>query len=496
MNVRTRAPYLTTLTAALALALTGSLSAPAHATVPDSVIANDTVWKDTDGNPILAQGGNVLKVGSTYYWVGQRLVKGQPKAVNLYSSTDLENWKFEGPILSQSGTTGPLATGRWLGRPQLMRNPNGTFVLVVEVNDGPGGRNQMLFATSPTVDGTYTPTTQNSVKVNGNTTGDHSVFVDGPNAYLVYIGDTSTGINQTVNIARLNADWTAVADEPPIWSASNSAHTEAPAIVKVGATYYLFASGMDWWDATPTSYRTSTAMTSAGWSQGSWQRVVTRPGSANSFGTQFEQIIPVVGSQGTSYLYNGDRYSQFYCDDTTKAPGGVGLNAWYPLTFEAGAPVLHGNTDVDVDVVRGKITGNRVANGRFDQAAAGPVTNWVVKAGSSAETQESSAVPCTDRKNRQLSVYSGYVSQHLSLPNGTYELSFDYRSSGGQKNAYVEVKNHGSTTPVRVHVNTSQYEWATKKITFTVTSGKADLGVWADAGGWLNIDNVSVWPTT
>ncbi|MEU9919019.1 family 43 glycosylhydrolase [Streptomyces sp. NPDC051001] len=494
MNVRTRAPYLTTLTTAIALALTGSVTSPAHAVESGSVIANDTVWTDTDGNPILAQGGNVLKVGPTYYWVGQKLVKGQPKAVNLYSSTDLENWTSEGPILSQSGTTGPLATGLWLGRPQLLRHPNGTFILAVEINNGPGGRNQMLFATSPTVGGTYTPTSQDSVKVNGNTIGDHSVFVDGSNAYLVYVGDTGSGINQTINIARLNTDWAAVAAEAPIWSTSNSNHNEAPAIVKVDGRYHLFASGMDWWDATPTSYRTSTAMTAAGWNQGSWKPVVTRPGSTNSFGTQFEQIIPLVGSQGTSYLYNGDRYSQFYAGDGN-APGGIGRNAWYPLTFEAGTPVLNGYTDVDVNTAAGTATGNRVANGRFDQDAAGLMPHWQVKDGSSAETVDSNTA-LGGNHHRQLSVYSGYVSQEVLLPDGTYELSFDYRSSGRQQNAYVEVKNHGSATPARVYLNTYQYQWAPKKITFTVTSGKADLGIWADAGGWLNIDNVAVWPTT
>jgi hypothetical protein len=33
-------------------------------------------------------------------------------------------------------------------------------------------------------------------------------------------------------------------------------------------------------------------------------------------------------------------------------------------------------------------------------------------------------------------------------------------------------------------------------MSFTVTSGKANIGVWADsaAGLWLNIDDVSIWP--
>ncbi|MFF6981356.1 hypothetical protein ACFZAV_27520 [Streptomyces sp. NPDC008343] len=108
-----------------------------------SSIANDTVWTDTAGNPVLAQGGTVLKVGSTYYWVGQKLVSGQPKAINLYSSTDLENWTFEKAILEQDGSKPYLTYPLWLGRPQLLQRPDGTFVVVAEVNNGDRNRNQI-----------------------------------------------------------------------------------------------------------------------------------------------------------------------------------------------------------------------------------------------------------------------------------------------------------------------------------------------------------------
>ncbi|RPK55086.1 Glycosyl hydrolases family 43 [Streptomyces sp. ADI96-02] len=493
MNLRARATRLTTLTAAVALAFTGGLALPAHAAGPSSVIANDTAWTDTDGNEILAQGGNVLKVGSIYYWVGQKLVSGQPKTINLYSSTDLENWTYEGPVLSQSGSEGPLAEGLWLGRPQLIRNPDGKFVLVVEVNDGDRNRNQILFATSPTIDGTYTPTGP-AKEINGNTTGDHSVFVDGDKAYLVYVGDTGRGdaksFNVTLNVAPLTGDWTGVG--PAVYSESY-AHKEAPAIVKDNGTYYLFASGMDYWDATATSYRASSTL--GGWDKAApWSTVATRPSSDNSFGTQFEQIIPVVGSKGTSYLYNGDRYSQFYKPGGSPAPGGIGRNAWYPLTFEGSGPVLHGYTDVDVDAAAGTITGNRVANGRFDQDIAGTrVPQWKVTG--PGKVEESTL----GDGRRQLAVwddaaYTSWISQEVALPNGSYELSFDYRSSGGQKSAYVEVKGHGGSA-VPVHLTAKQDTWATKKLTFTVSSGKVNLGIWSDspAGKWLNIDNVSIW---
>ncbi|KAF6601275.1 beta-xylosidase, partial [Paenibacillus sp. EKM208P] len=43
-----------------------SLSATAS-----TAITNGTDWKDTAGNPIQANSGNILKVGSTYYWYGE-----------------------------------------------------------------------------------------------------------------------------------------------------------------------------------------------------------------------------------------------------------------------------------------------------------------------------------------------------------------------------------------------------------------------------------------
>ncbi|MFC8093458.1 family 43 glycosylhydrolase [Streptomyces sp. NPDC057301] len=497
MSLPSRTKHLTTLAAAAALVLTGGLTPSARAAEPSSHLANDTVWKDTDGNPILAQGGNVLKVGNTYYWVGQALAIGQPKAINLYSSTDLENWKFEKAILKQDGSKPYLTYPLWLGRPQLIQRPDGKFVVVAEVNNGDQDRNQILFATSDTVDGTYTPT-GDPKEVNGNTTGDHSVFVDGDKAYLVYVGDVGSGqskqINQTVNVAPLNDTWTGV--QPAIYTES-SAHKEAPAILKANGKYYLFGSGMDYWNATPTSYRVSSTL--GGWgSAPGWKQVTTRPASNNSFGTQFEQIIPVVGQNGTtSYLYNGDRYSQFY-SRPEPAPGGVGLNAWYPLTFENGEPVLHGHTDVDVDTTAGTVTGNPVANGRFDQDVVGTrIPQWnTTKANGAARVEESQL----GDSRRQLALwddapYTSWVNQEVTLPDGTYELSFDYRSSGGQTSAYVEVKGHGGTT-TPVHLNTKQDAWTTKKVTFKVSTGKVNLGVWADspAGKWLNIDNVAVWP--
>ncbi|KOV51073.1 hypothetical protein ADL00_41790 [Streptomyces sp. AS58] len=510
MSLNPRARRFTILTAAVALGLTGGLTQPVQAAEPSSYIANDTVWRTVDGQEILAQGGNVFKHQGVYYWVGSELTSGQPKAINLYSSTDLENWQFRKAIVKQSGTDGPLsadpADNIWLGRPQLNYNPaTNNFVLNFEVNDTSDKRNQLMFATSSTVDGTYTLTSQTPINVNNNTMGDHSVFVEGNDAYLVYVGDHvdasgKKSINRTVTVRKLNEAWTGVAPGAPLFDQWDSGK-EAPGLVKANGKYYLFASEKRWWDATATHYRVSDTLAGLA-SSAPWAKVTHRPtrgGSDDSFGTQFAQIIPVVSTDGgtTSYLFNGDRYSQFFKGDTNNAPGGVGRNAWYKLTFEGTAPVVHGWTGVDVNAAAGTITGNRVANGRFDQEAAGVgVPLWDLSGAQGAASTQNT----TGDGRRQLLVnddvaFTSWVDQEVVLPNGRYELSFDYRSSATMNDLFFEVKGHGGQA-TKLPLNKNQNAWATKKYTFDVTSGKANIGLWADgqANAWTNLDNVAIWP--
>ncbi|MFD5989685.1 family 43 glycosylhydrolase [Streptomyces cyaneofuscatus] len=135
---------------------------------------------------------------------------------------------------------------------QLVQRPDGAFALVAEVNDGERNRNQILFATSDTVDGAYQGKGPPE-RINGRTTGDHSVFVDGDKAHLVYVADaSSTDISTMVNVTPLTGDWTSVG--PAVYS-EWYAHKEAPAIQKANGKYYLLGSGLDYWNATATSYR-------------------------------------------------------------------------------------------------------------------------------------------------------------------------------------------------------------------------------------------------
>src|SRR5213075_1108788 len=52
-------------------------------------------WYDDRGEVINAHGGGLLYSGDTYYWFGERRGKEGTSGVNVYSSRDLYNWKYE-----------------------------------------------------------------------------------------------------------------------------------------------------------------------------------------------------------------------------------------------------------------------------------------------------------------------------------------------------------------------------------------------------------------
>ena len=94
-----------------------TLAAPAATTRENNSFRPGQRWLDTDGNPIQAHGGGILKGDNTWYWYGEN--KGAETTVNsrgiartpligvsCYSSQDLYNWTYEGLALSAVNEAG------------------------------------------------------------------------------------------------------------------------------------------------------------------------------------------------------------------------------------------------------------------------------------------------------------------------------------------------------------------------------------------------------
>jgi len=475
----------------LGLVFAGPSAAATRTSIP-----NDTWWYDAGGGFMSTQGGSVLKVGSVYYWVGTQFAQTGGYAfgaVNLYRSTDLVNWNWVKALLTPQ-TSGDLAAGRWVGRPDLIFNPStNRYILVLEIdgtgsNIGPGSK--IGFASSPTIEGNYTY--HGSTAVNGSTMGDHSVFVEGNSAYLLHSGDTPncfvlTCRNVTMNIAPLASNWLSVG--PAIFSQANGGR-EAPAIIKIGSKYHWFTSGTDWWDSTATKHRVSTSLTT--WP--AWTTVATSPASPDSFNTQFDFVIPITGSAGTSYIVAADRYTNFQGQEYP-APTGTGRNAWMPLTFSGDTPTLHGYSDLTINLATGLLGGNAAANSRFENE--GPTqspASWLESGDAASVYTESGGVSGNRLTFWNSSAFDSYIYQWLTgLPNGTYTLRLSMLGSGTHDSAFLIAKP-SNRPEVKTSLNVAANSWTTQSVSFTVVNGATEIGIYVDGtpNSWLMVDNVSL----
>ena len=85
-----------------------------------TTIKNGNMWIDSDGNEIQAHGAGFLKVNDTWYMIGEDRTQQWNPDVNMYSSKDLVNWKFERKIIKNGATNPDLGKTRMIERPQLM----------------------------------------------------------------------------------------------------------------------------------------------------------------------------------------------------------------------------------------------------------------------------------------------------------------------------------------------------------------------------------------
>ena len=90
------------------------------------------------------------------------------------------------------------------------------------------------------------------------------------------------------------------------------------------------------------------------------------------------------------------------------------------------------------------------------------------------------------------SPYSVYTYQvKTSLTNGLYTARAWARSSGGQNDCYLEVKNHGGTYRA-VNIPVAGTPQLIEITDINVTNGQATIGIWSDAnaGNWCMFDDV------
>ena len=333
------------------------------------------VWNDTSGTLIQAHGGGMIKVGSTYYWVGEDRanVTAIPawtagvytppfRNIKCYSSTDLVNWTLVGNLLTLQ-SSGDLGPDRVVERPKVIYNATtNKYVLWLHIDSPQYDEAKVGVASSNSVCSGYTY--HGSFKPLGQESRDLTLYQDTDgSAYVIF---SSSG-NSVLRIAKLTADYlnadTQVATTPR--------SGEAPAVFKKDGTYFLVASAATGWDSNDNYYFTATSMA------GPWtDRGDFTPNSTNTYDSQTTYILPVQGSQSTTYMYMGDRW-----DDSSTTSFGNSRYIWLPLDVSGTAISMNNYASWSIDTVTGAWSSGAGTQLFYDDFEDGNANGWTTNGG-------------------------------------------------------------------------------------------------------------------
>ncbi|QFZ21009.1 RICIN domain-containing protein [Saccharothrix syringae] len=311
----------------------------APATAAPVTVSNGTQFVDTSGQVVHAHGGGVIKVDAYYYWFGEnRNANNTFRAVSVYRSTDLRTWEFRRNVLTQSSSS-ELAVAN-IERPKVVyNNSTGRFVMWMHKENGSDyGEARAAVASSATVDGDYT--WHGSFRPLNHMSRDITLFRDDDGtAYMI----SAARENADLHVYRLTADYRQVASLVHVlWPGS---WREAPAMFKRNGVYFLLTSGATGWAPNQQKYATATSVA------GTWS-ALANVGDNTAYGSQTAYVLPVQGSQTTSYLYLGDRWAGAW-----NGPVNDSRYVWLPLTFPSSTTMsMNYASQVTIDTATGVVT--------------------------------------------------------------------------------------------------------------------------------------------
>jgi hypothetical protein len=290
------------------------------------MLHNDFNSVDVDGDPILTRSGCLAQFNGTYYWYG-----GNPRGFReqyCYTSTDLVRWSNRGVILRNEVECNRIDV--------LYNDLTSRYVMFIKY-DGNGA--QLGVATADKPEGPFT--FRGKTLIDGARIGDMSVFKDDDGAAYLCYTSWAKGANAQHGIYKMSADYLQPEKRIYLWDTGGR---EAPHLFKRDGLYYYGTSRTAWIDSSDTRYYTAKSLA------GPWSpaEALSTPGSKNSWDSQCDFVFPIQGTEGTVYLYVGDRWLR------DEPAGRNGHFVFLPMEFEGARPVLHYHQDWELNLKRGQ----------------------------------------------------------------------------------------------------------------------------------------------
>lgn len=257
-------------------------------------IANGAMWRDEKGNAVQAHGAGFLLVNDRYYMIGEDRSRSWNPDVNMYSSKDLVNWRFECKIIENKVTHPELGKSRMIERPKLMYNAlTGNFVVWCHWEASNYGASEAGVFYSDVVNKPYTY--HWGGRPMGIKSRDCNVYVDEDGtAYFI----STTSENTNLGLFRLSDDYLDAVEHTVLFQGQKR---EAPAIMKHEDRYYMLSSACSGWDPNMCRLATTSDL-KTGWTG------LSNLGNTIAYDTQAASILKIEGTKATTYLYVGDRW--------------------------------------------------------------------------------------------------------------------------------------------------------------------------------------------
>jgi hypothetical protein len=260
-----------------------------------TAIHSGVPWFDNNGNVVSAHGACIVRDNNKYYLFGEKHsdTSNAFEGFNCYSSTDLYNWKFESIALpvQANGKLGPNRVGE---RAKVMKCPaTNEYIMYMHV-DTLGYKDQFIgYATSKNITGPYT--FHGPILFDGKPVRkwDMGVFQDsdGLGYVLIHGGE----------IYKPGEDYKSVIEQV---NKNMTSGFESPALFRKDSIYYFLGSNLTSWERNDNYYYTATSL------KGPWiARGLFCPEGTLTWNSQTTFVLPIEGTEGTTYLFMGDRWS-------------------------------------------------------------------------------------------------------------------------------------------------------------------------------------------
>jgi hypothetical protein len=224
-----------------------SSSSPGIGTVVEQYLT----WKDTSDVTIQAHGGGMLidPFDGSYWWVGEteKLNDTSVRGINLYHSSDLVEWLFEGKILSLSDLPQEVngQVPLIMERPKMIyHSVHQQYVLWLHIDNANYTLNTAGVAVSSSPTGPWI--LQNIFQPDGVPIKDLTVYVSESmyEAYLIYSACVSDSWVIGISVLSYTSGWTVTTGS---LTSLIRQPLEAPTIWRYDDIYYIIASDQNGW---------------------------------------------------------------------------------------------------------------------------------------------------------------------------------------------------------------------------------------------------------